>query len=115
MFELGTQCQCGGHYVINRSGVSAAVPIQCGKRIGTDDGFGSSGEHDLVDHVGIKLIRVQSAEVIVDDDPLAQCFIHRLFQSFVEVWFCAEDQREAVQGIILEVHQHLEIPEDSGA
>lgn len=115
MFELGTQRQCGGHYVINRSGVSTAVTIQCGKRISTDDRFGSSGELDLVNHVGIKLIRIQSAEVIVDDDPLAQRFIHRFFQSFIKVRFCAEDQREAVQGIILEVHQHLEIPEDSGA
>lgn len=113
MFELGTQRQCDGHYVINRSGVSAAVTIQCSKRIGTDYGFGSSGEPDPVDHVGIKLIGIQSGKVIVDDNPLAQSFIYWLLQSFVEVRLCAENQCEAVRGIILEVHQHLEIPEDS--
>ena len=68
-----------------------------------------------MDHVGIKLIRIQSAEVIVDDDSLAQRFIYGFLQSLVEVRFCTEDQREAVQGIILEVHQHLEVPEDPGA
>lgn len=76
--------------------------------------LGASGELDLVGHVGIKLIWIQAGEVIVDDDLLAQRFIHGLFQSLVEVWFYAEDQRGAVHGIILEVHQHLEIPKDFG-
>ena len=101
MFELGTQRQRDGHYVINRSGVFATVTIQRGKHVGTDDGFGSSSELDLVNHVGIKLIWIQSGKVIVDDNPLAQSFIYWLLQSFVEVRLCAENQCEAVQEIIL--------------
>ncbi|EOS20833.1 hypothetical protein C806_04822 [Lachnospiraceae bacterium 3-1] len=47
-------------------------------------------------------------------DPLAQSLMDGLFQGAVQVGLPAEDEREAVQGVIPVVHEHLDILQDAG-
>ncbi len=47
-------------------------------------------------------------------DPLAQGLMDGLFQGAVQVGLPAEDEREAVQGVIPVVHEHLDILQDAG-
>ncbi len=47
-------------------------------------------------------------------DPLAQGLMDGLFQGAVQVGLAAEDEREAVQGVIPIVHEHLDVLQDAG-
>ena len=47
-------------------------------------------------------------------DALAQGLMDGLFQGAVQVGLPAEDEREAVQGVIPIVHEHLDVLQDAG-
>ena len=47
-------------------------------------------------------------------DALAQGLMDRLLQRAVQVGLPAEDKREAVQGVIAIVHEHLDVLQDAG-
>ena len=51
--------------------------------------------------------------IIMDGDPLVECFMDRFAENVIEVRFPAEDQGEAVQGIIAVIHEHLDVIEDT--
>lgn len=50
----------------------------------------------------------------MDRDALAERLVDRLPERAVQIRFPAEDQREAVQGIVIIVHQHLQVIQDGG-
>lgn len=84
-----------------------------GKRRLVDDGGSPSGTGDLVEDV-LRHFRIrQPGEVVVHGDPLAQGLMDGLLQGAVEVGLPAEDEREAVQGVIPIVHEHLDVLQDA--
>ena len=50
----------------------------------------------------------------MDRNTLAKGFVYGFAEDIIEVIFTAEDQRKAVKGVILVVHQHLDIIQDTG-
>jgi hypothetical protein len=58
---------------------------------------------DVLRHFRIR----EPGKVVVHGDALAQGLMDGLLQGAVEVRFPAEDEREAVEGVIPVVHEHL--------
>jgi hypothetical protein len=56
----------------------------------------------------------QPGKVVVRCDPLEQSLMDGLFQGAVQVRLPAEDEREAVEGVIPVVHEHLDVLQDAG-
>ena len=52
--------------------------------------------------------------VVVDSDPLTQCFMNGPAQSMIQVGFAAKDQGKTVYGIIPVIHQHLDVVQNAG-
>ena len=63
--------------------------------------------------IGGDLVRSQSSKGVVHGDALAESFVDRFFESVIQVRLPAQDQCEAVKGVIVEIHQHLEVFEYS--
>ena len=79
-----------------------------------NDGGRASRTGDLVEHV-LRHLRIgKPGEVVMHGDPLAQGLMDRLFQGVVQVGLPAEDEREAVEGVISVVHEHLDVLQDAG-
>lgn len=56
----------------------------------------------------------ESPVVIMDSNPLTECFRHRLTERVIVMGFPAQNQCKVVHGIIAIVHKHLDIIQDSG-
>ncbi len=114
LLHLRPQCQCVGHQVVHQAGAALGVAVDGTKRRLVDDGSGPSGTGNLVEDV-LRHFRIrQPGEVVVYGNPLAQGLMDRLFQGAVQVGLPAEDAREAVQGVIPVVHEHLDVLQDAG-
>ena len=114
LIHLCPQRQCVGHQVVHQARAALGVAVDGGKRRLVDDGCGPSGAGDLVEDV-LRHFRIrQSGEVVMYGNPLAQGLMDRLFQGVVQVGIPAEDEREAVQGVIPIVHEHLDVLQDAG-
>ena len=72
-----------------------------------DDGSRPSGTGDLVEHILCHFQVRQTGKVVVHSDPLAQGLMDRFLKCVVQMRLPAEDEREAVQGVIPVVHEHL--------
>ena len=59
--------------------------------------------------IGGDLVRPQAAKGVVHGDALAESFVDRFFEGVVQVRFPAQDESEAVKGVVVEIHQHLEV------
>ena len=78
-----------------------------------DDRFGTAGTGKLVDHVLHGFVIGKALVVVMNGDALAQGFVDLLPEDVVEVRFTAEDQSEAVDGIVAVVHEHLDVVKDA--
>ena len=63
--------------------------------------------------IGGDLVRPQAAKGVVHGDTLAESFVDRFFEGIVQVRLPAQDECEAVKGVVVEIHQHLEVFEYS--
>ncbi len=114
LVHLCPQCQCIGHQVVHQAGAPLGVAVDGGKGSLLNDGGRASRTGDLVEHV-LRHLRIgKSGEVVMHGDPLAQGLMDRLFQGVVQVGLPAEDEREAVEGVISVVHEHLDVLQDAG-
>ncbi len=114
LVHLRPQCQCVGHQVVHQARASLGMAVDGTKRRLIDDGGGPSGTGDLVEDV-LRHFRIrESGKVVMHGDPLAQGLVDGLFQGAVQVGLPAEDEREAVQGVIPVVHEHLDVLQDAG-
>ena len=59
--------------------------------------------------IGGDLVRPQAAKGVVHGDALAESFVDRFFEGVVQVRLPAQDESEAVKGVVVEIHQHLEV------
>ncbi len=62
----------------------------------------------------VKTTNQKSLIVIVDGDALTECLMHGPAQRGVQMGFPAEDEREAVHGIVTIVQDHLQVVQDPG-
>ena len=77
------------------------------------DGGRASRTGDLMEHV-LRHLRIrETGEVVVHSNPLPQGFMNGLAQGIVKMRFPAQDEREAVQGVIAVVHEHLDVLQDA--
>ena len=107
LLHLRPQCQCIGHQVVHQAGASLGVAVDGRKRCLVDDGGSPSGTGDLMEDV-LRHFRIREpGKVVVHGDTLAQGLMDGLLQGAVEVGLPAEDEREAVEGVIPIVHEHL--------
>ena len=114
LLHLRAKRQCIGHQVVHQAGAPLGMAVDGGKRCLVDDGGGPSGTGDLVEHVLGHLRIRESGKVVMHGDPLAQGLMDGLLQGAVQVRLPAEDEREAVEGVIPVVHEHLDILQDAG-
>ncbi len=114
LIHLCPKCQSIGHQVVHQAGAPLGVAVDGGKGCLVDDGGRAPGTGDLVEDVLCHLRIRESGKVVVHGNALAQGLMDGLFQGAVQVGLAAEDEREAVQGVIPIVHEHLDILQDAG-
>lgn len=78
-----------------------------------DDLRAASCIPDLLPDIIRYLLVCKSVEVIVDYDPLPQRLVDLFLQDVVQVRLPSENQGKTVYRIILLVHQHFQIPQDT--
>ena len=100
--------------VVHQAGAPLGVAVDGTKRCLVDDGGGSSGTGDLVEDVPRHLRIRQPGEVVMYGNPLEQGLMDGLLQGVIKVGLPAEDEREAVEGVIPVVHEHLQVLQDAG-
>lgn len=101
------------HKIVDHPGVSLGVAVDSGEGGGINDGVRATRAGDLMADIGGHLGVGEAGEVVVDGDTLAEGLMDRLSQGVVEVGLTAEDEGKAVHGVAAEVHEHLDIVEDS--
>ena len=114
LLHLRPQCQRVGHQVVHQAWAALGVAVDGGKCRLVDDGGRPSGTGNLVEDV-LRHFRIREpGKVVVHGDPLAQGLMDGLLQGDVEVGLSAKDEREAVEGVIPVVHEHLDVLQDAG-
>lgn len=77
------------------------------------DGLRTSGTRDLMRYRLRNFEVVKPCEIIMNCDALAERLMHWAAQDAVQMRLPTEHKREAVQGIVPAVHQHLYVIEDA--
>ena len=111
--ELCSEHDRVGHDVINDPGDAMTVSRNSRQGIFTYQGISTSCKADLMPDISRDLVRPQAAKGVVHGDALAESFVDRLFEGVVQVRLPAQDECEAVKRVVVEIHQHLEVFEDS--
>ena len=101
-----------GHDVVNDARVMLRHAVEGGHGRLVNDLFRAAGTADLMPDILRDFLVGKPLELVVDSDPLAQGLVDRLAQRAVQVRLPAEDQGEAVEGVVFVVHEHLEVVED---
>ena len=76
-----------------------------------NDRPGTTGTLELMQDIGSNFFIIQTIIVVMNSDALAQGFVDRFSEDRIEMGFTAQDQSEAVDGIIAIIHEHLDIRE----
>jgi hypothetical protein len=111
--KLGSEHDRVGHDIVNDPGDTVTVSCNSRQGIFTYQSISASGKADLMPDIGGDLVRPQAAKGVVHGDTLAESFVDRFFEGIVQVRLPAQDECEAVKGVVVEIHQHLEVFEYS--
>jgi hypothetical protein len=107
--KLGSEHDRVGHDIVNDPGDTVTVSCNSRQGIFTYQSISASGKADLMPDIGGDLVRPQAAKGVVHGDTLAESFVDRFFEGIVQVRLPAQDECEAVKGVVVEIHKHLEV------
>ena len=79
-----------------------------------NDACGCTCQLKLVQDVSGDFVVRQSGLIVMDSDPLAQCFMNWFSERVIEMGFPAQDQCKVINRVVAVVHEHLDVIQDSG-
>ena len=88
--------------------------MDCRKSRIVNNGGSTAGDGDFMANIVGDFSIGETLEFIMDGDALAEGLMDGFTKDVVEMGFPAEDKGETVKRIVLVIHEHLKIVEDSG-